>query len=197
MECQNLEDRRLAALCKSLDKLWSEDDVIHVKESISEGRLESVICSLLELGLFSFSFKSEAEKQKVLDSGPWSLSSNLLVLQQCDPDTPEMCYEFTHYPFWVHLYGLPFRRVSNEIVRETASKLAEVIDVKLETKGNSNYKVGKARVVLNLANPLKTGIIINLGKKNLWIEFKYERLPLYCYSCSKIRHYAMACKEIS
>lgn len=132
-------------------------------------KIEAVTCTLLEPDLFSFSFKSKAEKQKVLDSGPWSFSSNLLVLQQFDPDTPEMCYDFTHCPFWVHLYGLPFERVSNEIVKEIASKLREVIEVKLEVKGNSNYKVGKARVVLNLANPLKTGIVINLGTKNLWI----------------------------
>lgn len=100
-------------------------------------KTEHVSCTVLEPGFFSFSFKSEADKQKVLDSGPWSFSRNLLVLKQCDPDVLEMCYDFTHCPFWVHLYGLPFGRVTTDIVKDIAAKIGEVIDVKLEAKGNS------------------------------------------------------------
>lgn len=78
-----------------------------------------------------------------------------------------MCYDYTRCPFWVQLYGLPFGRVTKEIVNDIASKIGEVIKVKLEANGNSNYKVGKARVILNLANPLKTSLVINLGSRNL------------------------------
>ncbi|KAK3433205.1 hypothetical protein EUGRSUZ_D00722 [Eucalyptus grandis] len=151
------------------------------------------LCKSLEPGFFSFSFKSEPEKERVLDAGPWSFSSNLLVLQQCDHDILEMYYDFSHCPFWMHLFGLPFGRVTTDTVREIASKIGEVLDVKLEAKGNITYKVGKARVHLNLAAPLKTGVVINLGSKKLWIKFKYERLPHYCYSCGRIGHYATAC----
>ncbi|KAK3437192.1 hypothetical protein EUGRSUZ_C01618 [Eucalyptus grandis] len=77
-------------------------------------KTEKVSCTMLQPGFFSFSFESEDEKHKVLDSGPWSFASNLLVLQQCDPDIPEMCYNFDHCPFWVNLYGLPFGRVTKE-----------------------------------------------------------------------------------
>lgn len=118
----------------------------------------------------------------MLDSGPWSFASNLLVLQQCEPDIPEMCYDFDHCPFWVKLHGLPFGRVTKEVVQEIASKIGEVIEVKLDGKGDSTYKIGKARVNMHLGSPLKTGVLINLGRKKLWIEFKYERLPHYCYS---------------
>ncbi|KAL3746327.1 hypothetical protein ACJRO7_015307 [Eucalyptus globulus] len=159
-------------------------------------RNDNVTCAVIEPGYYSFSFPSEAEKQRILDAGPWSFSSNLLVLKQCDPDTPDVCYDFNHCDFWVNLFGLPFGRVTYAVVQEIASKIGDVVEVKLEAKGNSTYKVGRARVKINLENPLKTGVLVNLDNKSLWVEFKYERLPHYCYSCGKIGHYATTCKEI-
>lgn len=72
-------------------------------------RTDNVSCVLLGPGFFSFSFKSETEKKKVLDTGPWFFSSNLLVLQRCDPDIPD--------------------RVTMAVVREIASKIGEVLEV--------------------------------------------------------------------
>ncbi|KAK3429906.1 hypothetical protein EUGRSUZ_E01407 [Eucalyptus grandis] len=199
MDNEHNDERRMAALCKSLGNLWSKDDIVDVKDGIFEEKLQeckltlfmklyskpnvnfqaflntmkrawktkNVDCTLLEPEFFSFSFASEADKQRVLNSGPWLFSSNLLMLQQCHLNTPELCYEFTHCAFWVHFYGLPFGRVTREIVKDVASKIGKVMEGKLEAKGNSNYKVGKTRINLNLAAPLKTRIIINLGRKNV------------------------------
>ncbi|KAK3404321.1 hypothetical protein EUGRSUZ_K00628 [Eucalyptus grandis] len=222
MDNQYVEERRLAALCKSLGDLWSEEDVVDIPGEIPEENLlacrktlygklfnkpnvnftafistmkkvwrnDNVTCAVIEPGYYSFSFPSEAEKQRILDSGPWSFSSNLLVLKQCDPDTPNICYDCNHCDFWVNLFGLPFGRVTYAVVQEIASKIGDVVEVKLEAKGNSTFKVGRARVKINLENPLKTGVLVNLDNKSLWVQFKYEQLPHYCYSCGKIGHYA-------
>ena len=31
--------------------------------------------------------------------------------------------------------------------------------------------------------------------RKVWLDFKYERLPFFCYSCGKIGHYANYCKD--
>lgn len=122
---------RLAALCRRMGDLWSEDDITDLGEEIPEeakqqsdltlyGKLyskpnanfqalsntmtrawkvESVKCEQIAPGYFSFIFPSSEEKRRVLESGPWSFMSNLLVLKEGDPNIPEHCYEFTHYAF--------------------------------------------------------------------------------------------------
>lgn len=103
----------LAALCRELGNLWSEDDIVLLKGDIPAekqkeceltlyGKLYSKLnvnfeaflsttkrawktdqieCELIEPGFFSFLFISIEEKKRVLEIGPWSFSTNLLILQ--------------------------------------------------------------------------------------------------------------------
>ncbi|XP_056160996.1 uncharacterized protein At4g02000-like [Syzygium oleosum] len=164
-----------------------------MKKSWKTDQLE---CKLIEPGLFSFSFTSIEEKNRVLNSGPWSFSSKLLVLQQGDPDTPDHCYEFTHCAFWVQLAGIPRGKLSEDTVKEIARKIGEVVEVKLDSRGGGPSRSCKVRVLVNLSNPLKTGTIVDLKHKKIWVDFRYERLPHFCYSCWRIGHYATYCKEV-
>ncbi|KAK3415622.1 hypothetical protein EUGRSUZ_H01226 [Eucalyptus grandis] len=226
----NIEENhlRLAALCRQMEDLWSEEDITDLGDNIPEEeqkqneltlygklyskpnvnfqafcstmkrawKIDTVKCEQIAPGYFSFMFQSSEEKRRVIEIGPWSFASNLLVLREGDPSIPEHCYEFTHYAFWVHFIGLPRARVNEESIRLLASRMGRVEEIKIEARGNNSRKIGKARVVLNLAKPLKIGTIINCGDKKWWIDYKYERLPHYCYSYGRIGHYANYCTEI-
>ncbi|KAK2631992.1 hypothetical protein EUGRSUZ_L02151 [Eucalyptus grandis] len=119
-------------------------------------KVDSVKCEQIEPGYFSFIFPSSEEKRRVLETGPWSFMSNLLVLKEGDPNIPEHCYEFMHYAFWVHFIGLPRARVNEGAIRLLASRLGKVEEIKIEARGTNTRKNGKAKVLLNLSSPLKT-----------------------------------------
>ncbi|KAL3722039.1 hypothetical protein ACJRO7_034397 [Eucalyptus globulus] len=159
-------------------------------------KTDSVKCELIELGFFSFIFQSSEEKRRILESGPWSFVSNLLVLKEGDLNIPEHCYEFMRYAFWVHFIGLPRARVTEDAIRFIVSRLGKVEEIKIEARSNNSRKNSKAKVLLNLFSPLKTGSVINCGDKKWWIDYKYERLPHFCYSCGQTGHYANFCTEI-
>lgn len=85
---------------------------------------------------------------------------------QSSVTVPEHCYEFTHYAFWVHFIGLPRARITEDAIRLIASRLGEVVEIKIEVRSNNSRKSGKAKVLLNLSNPLKTGSVINCETKS-------------------------------
>ncbi|KAJ1410421.1 Zinc knuckle CX2CX4HX4C [Sesbania bispinosa] len=45
----------------------------------------------------------------------------------------------------------------------------------------------KILVTINVKNPLKTGINVGIKKDGVcWVDFQYERLAQFCYSCGLI-----------
>ncbi|KAF8028824.1 hypothetical protein BT93_E1475 [Corymbia citriodora subsp. variegata] len=127
---------------------------------------------------------------------PYRSGTEELNSLTCEPDIPEHHYDFSRYAFWVHIEGIPSGWVLEEVYVDVVEKVGSVLDIQLEPKGNGPYRASKVKVELELTAPLKTGTIADLGEKKLWVEFKYERLPHFYYSCGRIGHYASYCEEI-
>jgi len=159
-------------------------------------RTDNVEVSQREEGLYVVKFNSEAEKQRVLETGPWLFSNNLVILKPWTPNTPFHCYDFTCSAFWVQVFGLPLERCTPQLVSKAVSEVGKVLEVRIESKDKSPIRVVRAKVELSLSEPLKPGKLLRIAGKNIWLDFRYERLPHYCYSCGIIGHYASYCKDI-
>ncbi|KAF8016440.1 hypothetical protein BT93_H1835 [Corymbia citriodora subsp. variegata] len=161
---------RLLTLCKKMGDMWSETYITNLNDAITEQHSQASQAILYSKlfsrpnGLYLFTFSSAEDKHRVLDSGPWSFASNLLVLKEGEPTISEHYYDFTEFAFWVHLTGFPRVAISETAIRQIAGKLGDVEEVKTKAKTNNMCKVSKARVKLNLMKPLKMGTIIALGE---------------------------------
>ncbi|KAL3716083.1 hypothetical protein ACJRO7_007794 [Eucalyptus globulus] len=159
-------------------------------------RNDKVDITQREEGLYAFKFKSATEKQRLLDNNQWLFSNHLVIVKPWIPNTPLHCYDFTTCALWVQVFGLPLERCIEEMISKIVQNIGNVQEVKIEGREGMTLRAGRARVELNLQEPLKPGKLIRLEGRNIWLDFRYERLSHYCYSCGVIGHHAMYCKTI-
>ncbi|KAJ8431597.1 hypothetical protein Cgig2_025639 [Carnegiea gigantea] len=135
--------------------------------------------------LFLFRFYHEMDVRRVLDGGPWSFDQCLLVLQECRGGDQPSHMVLDTVSFWVQVYDLAFNSRDEEVVRLVAGKIGKVVEVDREDYG----MYIRVRVELNVNMPWKRGMKLREEDGGwIWIRFKCERLPTFCYVCGCMGH---------
>ncbi|KAH7848349.1 hypothetical protein Vadar_001727 [Vaccinium darrowii] len=148
-----------------------------------------------------FRFEDAEDRCNVMQEGPWSVMSNLMVLLPLMDGMVISKLQFNTCPFWVQVHGLTvekMRKANAESIGKWFGKL-----LALETSPNIMLLARsflRARVEIDINNPLLMGFWMK-GKEDFsrgrWISFKYENLPEYCYACRRVSHGQRSCKNIS
>uniref|UniRef100_A0A7N2MGE8 DUF4283 domain-containing protein n=1 Tax=Quercus lobata TaxID=97700 RepID=A0A7N2MGE8_QUELO len=157
----------IEAIAKTFTPLWrSKNDLRIKKES------DHVV-------LFSFDDKSEMEK--VMEAEPWSFDKRLMVLQWYGREMDVGDMEFRKVTFWVQVHDLPIRFWTKKIAEQLCEAIGEVNKeiAEAESEGDNFMRV---QVTIDITQPLSRGKVVLLDSgKELWVHFKYERLPSLCF----------------
>ena len=62
--------------------------------------------------ILQFKFSSKYQLEWVEKCGPWSFDNNLLLLYRWKKGLTSTNISFTYSPFWVQIWGLPFKHVT-------------------------------------------------------------------------------------
>ena len=78
------------------------------------------------------------------------------------------------------------------------SKLGEVLEVDVPDSGVHWGKCLRVRIRIDVTNRLMKGKRVSIeGGESQWVNFKYERLPNFCYSCGLLSHGLKDCQDSS
>ncbi|KAL0002837.1 hypothetical protein SO802_016618 [Lithocarpus litseifolius] len=146
---------------------------------------------IVEVGnnILQFKFSSMYQLEWVERSGPWNFENNLLLLCRWRRGLSSANLVFTHAPFWVQVWGLPFEHMNEEAGREIGGKIGRVIEVDKRSWQADQAKFIRVRIDLPIEKPLRRGgYVTNMDGERCWVSFKYERLPTFCFTCGKIGH---------
>ena len=146
---------------------------------------------IVEVGnnILQFKFSSKYQLEWVERCGPWSFDNNLLLLCRWRKGLISTNISFTHSPFWVQIWGLPFEHMSQGVGEDIGSKLAKFIEVDRRSRKSDQEKFMRIRVELEINKPLRRGAYIaSSNGERLWITFKYERPPTIYFICGMLGH---------
>ena len=135
-----------------------------------------------------FTFDNKNDVDRIISNEPCSFDKHLVMMRRYEKETPIADVKFDRVSFWVQLHGIPPCYMTMEV----ALKISEVIGVVSHPKEFKEIDGGnflRLKVSLELTIPLCRGRLISLENgKQIWISFKYERLPNLCNWCGCLTH---------
>jgi hypothetical protein len=153
----------------------------------------SVVFKEVEENLWVFEFSDKDDKERILAGRPWSFDRQIILLNELDGNVPLSQMQFTHSPLQVH--DLPLVCMNKSVGTKIGESLGSLLDVDVAGDGVGWGHCLCIRVVIDLRNPLERGRAIHLNGKSHWVTFKYEKLPMFYFTCGKLLHGEKRCTE--
>ncbi|KAM7476675.1 hypothetical protein LguiB_023918 [Lonicera macranthoides] len=146
--------------------------------------------------VYVFNFEEEEDKQKVIKEGPWSFMGYVMILKSIVPEQNIEEMTFDKCAFWIQIHNLPFQKRSRQNIEKISSMVGTFIEIDEDTIANPTRGLFvRVKIEIDVREPLKRGFKMNRQNSDpLWIPFRYERLPIFCYGCGRIGHEKETCK---
>ena len=168
------------ALRKNMRILWKTNKWVNFSE--------------LEAELFLVEFGDGKDKKKILDMSLWSFEKQLVIIQEFEGELTPMEMELKWSPFWIQSFNLPLMSRTKETGWAIGSFLGEVMEVDVPDSGVIWGKCLRVRVRIDVTKRLIQGKKTTIeGGEARWVQFKYERLPNFCYCCGLLSHALKDC----
>ncbi|KAH9665322.1 CCHC-type domain-containing protein [Citrus sinensis] len=147
--------------------------------------------------LFLFQFFHEIDVNRVLETGPWTFDQHILLVKRLEEDEQPQNIPLFTTSFWIQIYNLPIGFMSEKILKD----IGNYIGVFLASDENNlmgvwrNYM--RIRVSMDVRKPLKRRMRLKkAGGDWIWVDFKYERLNIFCFTCGLLGHTAQQCPKL-
>lgn len=102
------------------------------------------------------------------------------------------CFKFS--PIWIQVWQVLFYWISVDTGKKIGMMLGNVLDVLIpETGGKENRHI-KILAEVDLSKPLMRGTMLRFKQSEIWVQFKYEQFPTFCFYCGCVGHNERACQ---
>lgn len=150
---------------------------------------KGIMVKELSNSIYVFQFYHYRDLKKVVDGGPWTYDNHLLILHQLKPGENPLKVPLFFANFWLQVYDVRAGYMSVAVGRQLGNFYGRFIEY--DSKGNAGIWISfmRIRVCLDVCMPLKRFKVLKTSATEMKrVNFKYERLPPFCYICGLLGH---------
>lgn len=152
----------------------------------------------IQQNLFVFRFYDEDDLLLAMEDGPWAYDQSLLVLKRMLPGENPETISLNSAEFWVQVHGLPCGFRSDGVLTAIGSFLGSLTKLDDRNFDGSMRIFYRLRISMDITKPLKKRMKLKKDSDDwIFVDFKYERLPTFCFLCGLIGHGDRYCRKVS
>lgn len=154
--------------------------------------------SVKDLGakLILFCFFHQHDLRWVMDGGPWTFDSHLLMLHELrvgeEPTDAPLCF----VPFWIQVHDLPVAFFTETVGKAHGDFIGSFLSYDVKNRKSVDRPYMRLRVLVDVRLPLKKGKKVRRPGGDWQVcSFKYEKLHSFCFLCGLIGHIDRHCEK--
>ncbi|PON92154.1 Zinc knuckle CX2CX4HX4C [Trema orientale] len=95
------------------------------------------------------------------------------------------------------MFNLPLQGMSKAVAKLLGNQAGRFVEVEKDDNGSCLGRFLNVRVIVDINKPLRRGAKVRIGSggHTIWVDFRYVRLPDFCFWCGKIGHTMADCFE--
>jgi 14-3-3 protein epsilon len=140
-------------------------------------------------GLFLFQFAHALDMEAVIQGGPWSFNNQMLILERVGLGVQIENIPLYHVDFWVQVHNLPTGLMAEKVGKTLANYIGTFVEYDKNNKGSFWREYMRIKVRVDVRQPLKKDSRVkNQGGAWCLVNFKYEKLGVFCFVCGLLGH---------
>ncbi|KAL9689957.1 hypothetical protein QQ045_010350 [Rhodiola kirilowii] len=131
------------------------------------------------------------------NAGSWTFMGWAVTVEKWRVGSVPMDYNSNVIRMWVQIHNIPVEYRKSNTPRELADLAGKVIkdDKHDDNKDAARRKWDRFRVEVEVDKPIFHGVFLaEDDREPVWIEYKYERLPMLCFKCGRLTHESNKCE---
>ncbi|XP_062113383.1 uncharacterized protein At4g02000-like [Humulus lupulus] len=167
---------------QTLAALWKPGKGVYMKE--------------LDTNKFLFQFFHEIDIKRVIDGSPWFFNQRVLVISRMESNCNPRLISLNTLDLWVQVHDLPIGFMTSRILEAVGGFIGKFKESCPKNFMGVWRDYMRIRITIDLNLPLKRRMRIRKGDNEwIWVTFKYENGPTFCFICGRIGHLEKFCPK--
>lgn len=132
---------------------------------------------------------------RILHGKVWTFDFQFILLKPWKESVDYRKEKFHKIHLWIQVWHLPYQWLSKETRFKFKNIFCNVVDVLIPESGSKKGRYLKILSKIDLDRPLLRGTKIKCSGMEVWVDFKYENMGIFCFYYGRVVHAERTCWE--